>query len=132
MNFSKQQWWTIASLILITPLGFLTKAYHGVGAHWVNDSLSGLLYVVFWCLVVYLLFPRYSVKNIAIGVFVVTSVLEVAQLWHPAFLEYLRSFYLGRVLLGTTFVWSDFVYYALGSLLAFLWMQRVANRSTKK
>ena len=129
MKFSKQQWWMIASLIIITPVGFLSKAYHGFGAHWVNDSFSGLLYVVFWCFVFYFLFPRYSIKNIAIWVFAITSILEVAQLWHPAFLEYLRSFYLGRVLLGTTFVWSDFVYYALGALLAYLWMQRVTKRS---
>ncbi len=125
MKFSKQQWWMLASLIIITPMGFLTKAYHGFGAHWVNDSLSGLLYVVFWCLVVYLLFPKYSVKNIAIGVFVVTSVLEIAQLWHPVFLEYLRSFYLGRVLLGTTFAWSDFPHYAAGALIGYVWIKQI-------
>ncbi len=127
MLFSKQQLIMIFTLIVLTPLGFLTKAYHGFAAHWVNDSLSGLLYVMFWCFVGYLLCPQCSVKKIAVTVFLLTSVLEIGQLWHPEFLEMLRATYLGKVVLGTTFVWSDFIYYAFGAFLGFLWMRRVAG-----
>lgn len=125
MLLNKQQLAVIFSLIVITPIGFLTKAYHGIAAHWVNDSFSGLLYVIFWCLVVYFLLPNASPKKIAFWVFIVTDLLEIAQLWHPPFLEYLRSFYLGKVLLGTTFTWSDFLYYAAGALIGYGWLRRI-------
>ncbi|WP_457566504.1 ribosomal maturation YjgA family protein [Caldithrix abyssi] len=113
------------SILIITPLGFLTKAYHGIGADWVNNSLGGVLYVVFWCLVVAFFKPQWKEKFIAIGVFTVTSLLEAAQLWHPPVLEWLRSFYLGKVLLGTTFALSDFPHYAAGALLGALWIKRL-------
>ncbi|NOX87892.1 MAG: DUF2809 domain-containing protein [Calditrichaeota bacterium] len=120
---------TAVSLFLITPLGFLTKAYNGAGAHWVNDSLGGVLYVIFWCLAVYWLFPSVSIKKIAWWVFTVTCLLEFAQLWHPPFLQTLRSYYLGKVILGTTFVWSDIPHYAVGALIGWYWLHRIQIRS---
>lgn len=124
----------ILSLLVITPIGFLTKAYHGIAAHWVNDSLSGVFYVIFWCLVVFLFLPRMQPWRIALYVFGLTDVLEVMQLWHPAFLEYLRSYFLGRVVLGTTFAWSDFFYYAAGAILGYYWMLKISSiqKITKK
>lgn len=113
------------SILLITPVGFLTKAYHGPLDHWVNDSLGGLLYVTFWSLVAAFMNPRWPEKQIAIIVFLVTSALEILQLWHPPFLEFIRSFYLGRVLIGTTFVWSDFFYYFLGAWLGWWWIKKI-------
>ncbi len=115
-------------ILIITPLGFLSKAYQGPAASWVNNSLSGALYVIFWCWVAAFFLPNARARNIAAGVFAATSLLEVAQLWHPPFLEYLRSFYLGKVILGTTFAWSDFFYYALGAGFAYLSLRRWPER----
>ncbi len=117
-------------ILVITPIGFLTKAYHGPAAHWVNDSLSGALYVIFWCWVVAFFAPGVHARNIAFWVFGTTSLLEVAQLWHPPFLQYLRSFYLGKVILGTTFAWSDFFYYAIGAGVAYWSLRRLSARDT--
>ena len=118
------------SLLIITPLGFLTKAYQGIAADWVNNSLGGVLYVIFWCLVVAFLKPNRNEKVIAIWVFVLTSLLEIAQLWHPPFLEFLRSFYIGKVLLGTTFTFSDFPHYAAGAFLAVIWVKKLKSLTT--
>ena len=116
------------SVLVITPLGFLTKAYHGPLAHWVNNSLGGLFYVTFWCLVAAFVKPQWSEKSIALIVFLITGILETLQLWHPPFLEWLRSFYLGKVLLGTTFVFSDFFYYLLGAWLGWWWIKKIKTR----
>ncbi len=116
------------SILVITPLGFLTKAYQGPLAYWVNNSLGGLLYVTFWCLVWGLVNPQWSERNIAIAVLVVTSLLEFAQLWHPPVLNWLRSFYLGQVVLGTTFVWSDFFYYVVGAGLGWWWLKQIKTK----
>ncbi len=114
-------------------MGICTKLYTGWAADWVNNSLSGVFYVVFWCLFASFLFPRTAAARVAGIVFAATCVLECLQLWHQPFLEHLRSFFLGRALLGTSFVWSDFVYYALGSALAWVWVagvRRLENRET--
>ncbi|MCK4652821.1 MAG: DUF2809 domain-containing protein [Candidatus Cloacimonetes bacterium] len=121
----KQRIITLLSLLFITPLGFLCKFYSGVGAKWLNDSFGGLLYEIFWCLVVFLILPKFKPINIAIGVFIVTCVLEIMQLWHPPFLELTRSNFIGRTVIGTSFVWSDFIYYVLGSTLGWLWLASI-------
>ncbi len=114
LDLSKKQKNLLLLILIITPLGFLTKSYSGWAAGWVNNSLSGVLYVVFWCLVGAFLFPASQNRKIVFWVVLLSSILEVAQLWHPPVLEYFRSFYLGRVLLGTSFCWSDFFYYLIG------------------
>jgi hypothetical protein len=57
----------------------------------------------------------------------VTCGLEASQLWHPVFLEAVRGSFLGRTLIGMSFAWSDFAYYAIGCLFGVMgtvWMAR--------
>ncbi len=103
------------ALLVITPLGFAFKKIGGPWGWWFNDYAAGALYEIFWCLVFAFFRPRSRPVMIALCVFFITSSLEFLQLWHPHFLETFRSFYIGRTLLGTTFSWSDFPYYGIGS-----------------
>lgn len=100
-------------LALVTPLGFATKLYAGPGSTWVATRAGGFFYVLFWVFLVLTLFPAWSARAVAVWVFAVTSALEVSQLWHPPLLESVRSTFLGHALLGSTFSWADFAYYAL-------------------
>ncbi len=101
-------------LLIITPLGFASKYYAGPGAWWFNNYAGGILYEMFWCIVLILFFPHVSALRIACIVLGVTCLLECMQLWHPVFLESIRSTFLGRTLIGTTFVWWDFPHYVIG------------------
>lgn len=113
------------SLVAVTAAGFVAKSYNGPASVWVNDSLAGLFYVVFWCLLASLVFPRAGARRIAVVVLVVTSLLELAQLWQPPFLVWLRSGYAGRALLGHMFSPWDFPYYAAGAAIGWLWIARL-------
>ncbi len=97
----------------------MTKLYSGPGAYWVNAQAGGLLYVVFWVFLVLALAPRLAPGLVSTAVLGLTSVLEFLQLWHPPLLTELRSTFLGHALLGSTFSWSDFPYYAAGSFIAY-------------
>ena len=70
-------------------------------------------------------------KGIAIGVLLVTSLLEIMQLSRHASLEYVRSFFWGRTLIGTTFAATDFVYYIIGSFLGYFWICWIRRRGAK-
>lgn len=104
----------LVSLIVVTPVGFGSKLYSGRLDCWVNNYFGGMLYVIFWCLIAALFWPRASGCRIAIGVFIGTALLEFTQLWHPQFLEAIRSTFLGRTFIGTTFSGWDFFYYLIG------------------
>ncbi|MEM8718960.1 MAG: DUF2809 domain-containing protein [Cyanobacteria bacterium P01_G01_bin.39] len=112
-------------LIVITPLGLLSKAYTGIGQQWVQDYSGDILYEIFWCLVIF--WFMYPVKDlnklrnitikIALWVFVITSIIEVSQLWFHLVPDAIRSSLVWRLLLGSSFAWWDFPHYAFGSLI---------------
>jgi hypothetical protein len=118
---------TLGSLLIITPLGFASKYYNGPGAWWFNNYLGGVMYEIFWCLAVYLLWPRASALPIAIWVFALTCSLEFLQLWHPHFLQVIRGTFIGRTLIGTSFTWWDFPYYIAGCLAGWLWIRGLSQ-----
>ena len=129
---TKQRYLTMLSILVIIPMGFASKFYSGYGQDWVRNSLGGVPYVIFWCLVVFFFFQDLKPGVIAFIVLTITCILEFLQLWHPAALEYLRKTFIGRTVLGTSFSWSDFPYYFVGAGLGWLWVKslnRKANRS---
>lgn len=120
------------SILILVPLGFYSKFYRGPAADWVNDSLGGAFYVIFWCLVVFFFAPQWPPRRIAAGVVGATCTLEFLQLWHPPLLEMLRSHFLGRTILGTTFDWMDFPYYFLGGVVGWYWVYRLGRIRTAR
>ena len=113
----------------VTCLGFYSKFHRGLAEDWINNSLGGILYVVFWIMIWDFMRPRHNAKLIAISVCLLTSTLEVLQLSQHPVLEWGRSFFLGRTLLGTTFVASDFFYYMVGGLLGYLLLRSLRGLS---
>ena len=118
---------TACSILAIAAIGVFSKSYGGVAATWVNDSLGGLFYVIFWCLVVFFLWDRAHPGKIAVVVLAVTCALEFLQLWHPHFLEVMRRPVIGRAMLGTSFAWTDIPYYVLGAGIGWMWMSWLEN-----
>lgn len=119
----KKQTILLIIIILITPIGFATKFYMGFGWKWVHNYGGAILYEIFWCFILAFVFQKLSNIKIVLIVFSITSVLEVLQLWRLPSLVWIRSYFIGRTLLGTTFVWWDFFYYALGCWLGFYLLQ---------
>jgi len=113
---------TLLSIIIIVPLGLATKYYQGSGCAWINSHLGGLFYVIFWCLVFYLIFINGKPVVIASCVLGVTIILEFLQLIHTPFLEVIRDTYLGKALIGTSFNPIDFIFYVIGAGLGIIWI----------
>jgi len=124
--------YTLISLFILTPIGFYSKFYKGPAYYWVNNSLGGAFYEIFWCLFFFFIFYKAKPAIIAFTVFIVTCILEFMQLWHPPFLEFIRRFFIGRALIGTSFTWTDFPYYVIGSAVGWLWLEWIKRLGTKK
>jgi hypothetical protein len=128
---SRSRTLAIVSLFAIVPGGVYTKFYQGPAADWVNNSLGGAFYEIFWCLLVFLILPNARTWVIALAVVLVTCMLEFMQLWEPAALTYVRGYFLGAALLGTTFSWSDFPYYFVGSAIGWFWLSSLQNKVSR-
>ena len=99
----------------ITLLGTLGKFYPGPGRSWLNNSFGGVPYVILFMALVALIWPRLAQGWVALGVLVATCLLEVLQLWQPAWLQAVRATLPGRLVLGSTFSPSFFGFYLMGA-----------------
>ena len=130
----------LLSLLIITPVGLLSKAYTGIGREWVQDYSGDVLYEIFWCLVVFWFIRPVKDLNrlrsiaikIALGVFIITCAIEVSQLWFHLVPVAIRSSFVWRMLLGSGFAWWDFPHYALGSLLGWYLIYQIGSFSRSK
>jgi hypothetical protein len=66
----------LISLLIVVPMGFLSKFYLGPAQEWVNNSLGGVFYEIFFCLLLCLFFRKMKAHIIAIVVFICTCSLE--------------------------------------------------------
>jgi hypothetical protein len=117
-GYRNQLWKTILVLFIITPLGFATKFYSGWGQHWVYNYAGDILYPVFWYFLILLGFPRCNPIVLAIVNFTVDVLIECSQIYSNAFLEMVRSSFIGLVVLGQGFDIRDVGYYLIGNTLA--------------
>ena len=107
-------------LVLLVPAGFGAKIYEGAGSELMNNSLAGSLYVVFWCVALFWVFPAINDLVNVVSVFSRTSAIEFLQRWKTPLLDSVRDTFLGKTFLGTTFSPSDFAYYLIGAVAGFL------------
>ena len=91
----------------------------------INNSIGGIFYEIFWCLLIFLFYPLYKPWKIVLLVFLTTVMLEFLQLWHPDILENVRSNFFGRTLIGNAFSWKDFPFYIVGTLAGLIWLKRI-------
>lgn len=126
----KQRLLLFLILLLIIPVGFYTKFYTGPGQDWIGNSMGGLIYEIFWCLIAAMIFPFARSIKIAIIVFILTCLIEVSQLWHPPLLEAIRLTFIGRTILGNSFNWMDFPYYAIGCFIGWALLTAVRKAAS--
>lgn len=109
-------------IIVLMVTGYWLRFYAPIDLEW-RDRSGGVTYVVFWILVYALIRPAAPALPVALTVLFITCCLEFLQRWHPAWLEAIRRTWPGRLVLGTTFEWSDFPPYFVGAAIGFLVMR---------
>jgi len=130
MTFSKKRIWVLICLGITGPLGLgMWQHYEGWGQNWVRYYLSGSIYEIIWCLVLFFFWPyRANIVKIPAAVFIATCTLEFLQLWKVRFLEELRATLVGAAIIGTDFVWLQFPFYALGAAISLLLLAMLAKQ----
>ena len=107
---------------------FLWRYWRGPAEHWVRFYLTGAIYVMFWCLVFFFIWPsKANTLRIPIIVFISTCILECSQLWKAEFLMKFRATLAGAALIGTDFVWMQFPYYVLSMFLSILLLKYLSK-----
>ena len=122
---------TFVFLIVVLFIGLLYSKYR-YSVSWLNQELGGIFYVMFWCLFVFLFIPtRRAVWQVPLWVLAITCLIEFLQLWKTPVLDYLRSFWWGKMVLGNVFTWADFPYYFIGAGLGWLGLKLIIQVNKK-
>jgi hypothetical protein len=108
----------IITLLFLIPIGLATKFYHGPGHLWVMMYAGDIFYPMFWFFLGMLILPRVHPMKMSLAVFLFCTAVEFTQLLNGPLLLWLRQSFIGRTLVGVSFVWMDIVYYAAGCVVA--------------
>ena len=118
-------------VIILIPLGFLTKIYSGFGDEFVTNYVGGVIYIVFFIVLTSLVFPKVSALKISIIILCVTCLLEFSQLIQISILNILRKYFIIRALIGSVFNIFDFVSYLVGTILGYSILMKIKNKNEK-
>lgn len=116
---------------LAAPAGYSVRFAPAL-PEWLRDSSGGATYVVFWAMAAQALRPDLRPSIAAAAALTFTCAVESLQLWHPAWLDALRRTLPGRLVLGSTFAWSDFPPYFLGAGIAWLLLKAMRTQTPRR
>ena len=102
----------------VVPLGLASRRYAAFLPEFIATYAGDTLWAVIAFLIFGILFPRWSTARVATAALVLSYADEISQLYHAPWLDKVRGIWLGGLILGFGFLWSDIVCYTVGVMLA--------------
>ncbi len=118
LNF-KKGYFLIAIILFLIELYIALYIKEPIIRHFFGDVLVVILIYTF-----IKSFFNFSVKSTAIGVLIFSYAIEIFQYFKGIELLGLQDNYLARLIIGTTFTWSDLIAYVLGYVLILFFEKR--------
>lgn len=116
--------------LLIVPIGYATRKlphlFHPFIAEFGGDTLWAAMFLFLFRAI----WPKPALYKVACYTYLFTVAIEVSQLYHAPWIDRIRVTFLGKMLLGSGFLWSDLVCYLTGVLFACLIATFVDKRSS--
>ena len=81
--------------------------------------LGDLLYCLMYYFIIGFLFPKMKSVKVLLYCVAICFVIEISQLIQVDWLNEIRDTTLGKLTLGSGFLWSDLVSYSLGGMIGF-------------
>lgn len=107
-------------IMIATWLAVFTRRYDEL----LPELVAGYLPDMLWAMAVFaaigLFFPTAATWQVASGAYVIAVLFEFSQLYHSPWIDAVRSTPLGASALGTEFLVTSLVCYAVGIILSML------------
>jgi hypothetical protein len=105
-------------LLGVLVLGYASRRY----AHYLPVLIQKRAGDALWASAVFvicsLICRKWSTLKLAAVALLISFGVELSQRYHAPWIDHLRSYTLGRIILGTTFFWLDLVAYVIGVAFA--------------
>ena len=104
----------LLTMALLIGLGLPSRIIPKSLPSWYVQYFGDYLWAMLIFFGIGLVRPRWVTLKVFTAAILFTYVIEFSQLFHPPWLEYLRSIKICALVLGYGFLWSDLVAYTLG------------------
>lgn len=116
--------------IIVTILaGLLSRKLTVLTESWVHLYIGDVLWALMVFFITAFLFSKTRSLLIALLALIFSFSIEFNQLYHAAWIDFIRSNSLGGLILGFGFLWSDLICYAVGIttglLIDFLYLKKI-------
>jgi len=113
-RFSRHRVLYAVAILVVIALGLASRRYGLYLPFWLKKNAGDAL----WALDVYLFFgflrPKAAIPTLALAALAFAFFIETTQLYHAPWIDALRAYRLGALILGSGFCWSDFLCYTVG------------------
>lgn len=103
-----------------TWLALATRSHHEWFPHVVVVYGGDIIWAGMFLFFLRIFFTKPPLWKLALINYALGVLDEISQLNQGPFMQYLRSFTLGRLMLGVGFLWSDILCYAIGTFIGWL------------
>ena len=119
-------------MIVIIAFGLPARMIQDRLPDWYVQYFGDYLWAMLLFFIFALIFQNKGTFQVAMITLLFAYSIELSQLFHPQWLEYLRSIKVFALVLGYTFLWSDIAAYTLGvstgALIEYFLLQKVRKR----
>ena len=120
-------------LFLITiPIGLATRKKPEWFYKIISTYGGDILWTTLFFFLFIIIFPTKKLIVITAYTYAFAVAIEISQLYHNEWIDNIRRTFLGKMILGFGFLWSDLVCYALGALLGLLIATFIENKSSSE
>lgn len=110
--------------LIVSFLTIVTGLFVRLKKHWFPDILNlflgDILYAFMMFYIVSFCMPHKNIKARAVAALLICYCIEVLQLYQAEWITAVRHTILGKLVLGSGFLWSDILAYTIGITAAFI------------
>ena len=125
----------LLTMAMITALGLPARTIQDRLPSWYVQYFGDYLWALLLFFGFALILQNMSTFKVAVVTLLFTYGIEASELFHSAWLDYLRSIKLFALILGFTFLWSDILAYTLGistgALIVWLLLRKISFPQTE-
>jgi hypothetical protein len=99
---------------IVVMLGIGSRAYFEILPDFISTYAGDTLWALMAFLVIGFIFPSLSTVKVAAIALLFSVCIELSQLYHAPWIDEIRQYRLGALVLGHGFLWSDLVCYSVG------------------
>ena len=113
-NRPRQLWRSVTLLIFVLACGYASRRYSHYLPLLIRKRTGDALWASAVFMLVAIVRPRWSTLAVTITALAISYSIEFSQIYHRPWIDHIRSYAIGKLILGTTFFWWDQVAYTIG------------------